>query len=218
METNPARRNTKPAKKKILIAFAIILGVLLLLTCAAFLIDYIENADTDIPNSADKEIDYNFYPPDFEEDIFENQDYLTLFNNGFMDFKEGNVTIGITKDNASKYGADTSHVVEMLYSIINGDNDLYNQHFSDLYYKTHAAKDDFTMQMLYDIRIERISAEKIEIENTPAYNRSVFSIEYKIYRNNGTFRKDIGEGSKKQYITLTDQSGEWLVDNISTVN
>ena len=40
MENRPAKRETKAAKKKLLIAIAIILGVLLLLTGASYLIDF----------------------------------------------------------------------------------------------------------------------------------------------------------------------------------
>lgn len=217
MEKMPVKRQNTAAKKKLLIACAVILGLLLILTCASFIIDYIEGNKSVTSNEGDREVDYNFYPADFEEDIFQNQDYSELFNEGFIDFKEGSVTLGITKDDAYKYGADTKLIFDMLDSIIYGDNDRYNQYFSSGYYQNHSEKSEFTMQMLYDIKIERISSEKVETENGD-YTKSIFTVEYKIYKNNGTFRRDIGEGSKKQYITLTNQAEQWLIDNISTVN
>ncbi len=217
MEKMPVKRQNTAAKKKLLIACAVILGLLLILTCASFIIDYIEGNKSVTSNDGDREVDYNFYPADFEEDIFQNQDYSELFNEGFIDFKEGSVTLGITKDDAYKYGADTKLIFDMLDSIIYGDNDRYNQYFSSGYYQNHSEKSEFTMQMLYDIKIERISSEKVETENGD-YTKAIFTVEYKIYKNNGTFRRDIGEGSKKQYITLTNQAEQWLIDNISTVN
>ena len=219
MENRPAKRQTKEAKKKLLIAMAIIFGVLLLLTGASYLIDWIEQGRGSIVNE-DKEINYQFYPADFEENIFQNAAYLKLLDDGkiYIDFKEGGLTLGILREDAYKYGADLKLIVDALYAVIYGDNDQYNEYFSDKYYKTRKPKGEFTMQMLHNIKIERISSEKTSSDDSGEYTKSIFTVEYQIFRNNGTFRKDIGEGSKKQYITITDQSGQWRIDSIATVN
>lgn len=217
MENKPIKRETKTAKKKLFIGLGIILGLLLILSCLSFFIDYIDGKKS-IVNNEDGEVNYNFYPIDFEEDIFKNRDYLELYANGLVSFKKGNVTIGIDKETAKDHGSDTKFIVDMLNFIINGDNDKYNNCFSSTYYQTHTAKDEFTMQMLYDVKIELASSEKVQGENGSEYTRSIFSVEYKIYRNNGSFRRDIGAGSKKQYLTLTNQSGEWKIDSVTTIN
>ena len=219
MENKPAKRETKAAKKKLLIAIAVILGVLLLLTGASYLIDFIEQGKLHT-NVGEKEVNYNFYPADFEENIFENPDYLKLLDDGkiFIDFKEGGLTLGIAPEDAYKYGEDLKLMTDMLFAVINGNNDLYNGYFTDRYYESHSPKDEFTMQMLYNIKIERLSSGKTEAEDGSEYTKSVFTVEYRIFHNNGTFRRDIGAGSKKQYITVTNQGGEWRIDSISTVN
>ena len=216
MENKPIKRETKAAKKKLLIGLSIVLGLLLILACFSFIIDYIEGKKS-VAGSEDREVSYNFYPIDFEEDIFKNREYLELYADGLVSFKKGSVTIGIDKNTAKEYGSDTKFIIDMLNFIINGDNAKYNNCFSSTYYQMHNAKDAFTMQMLYDMKIELVSSEKVQADGSE-YTRSIFSVEYKIYRNNGSFRRDIGAGSKKQYMVLTNQSGEWKIDSVTTVN
>lgn len=202
------------AKKKLLIAFAIVLAVLVILICSSAIIDAIEKK-----RAGDVEIDFDFYPADFEADIFKNQEYLELMNAEFLNFKDSGVTLGIDREQAAQYGDDVEFIVEMIYDIIYADVEGYNARFSDKYYEKHAPKEAFTMQMVYDIHIERLSTEKNSEGNEgDNYTKSIFSVEYKIYQNNGTFRRDIGDGSKIQYITITDKSGEWSIDLVSTLN
>ena len=206
------KRNNQ-AKKKLLIALLIVLAALVLLICSSLIIDAIEKN-----RAGDTDIDYDFYPADFEADIFQNAEYLELMSSEFLNYKDAGVTLGIEREDADKYGDDLEFIVEMIYDIIYADVDGYNACFSDTYYKKHSPKEAFTMQMVYDIHIERISTEKVTEGETQNYTKSIFAVEYKIYQNNGTFRRDIGDGSKKQYITITDQSGAWLIDLVSTVN
>ena len=219
MENKPAKRQTKAAKKKLIIAMAIILGVLLLLAGASYVIDLIEQGKFN-KISEEKEANYKFYPADFEANIFENSDYLKLLDDGkvYIDFKEGGLTLGIPMEDAYKYGEDLKFMMDVLNAIIYGNKDLYNGYFTNRYYETHSPKDRFTMQMLYNIKVERLSSSKVQDENGGEYTKTIFALEYKIFENNGTFRKDIGAGSKKQYITVMNQGGQWRIDAISTVN
>ena len=52
-----------------------------------------------------------------------------------------------------------------------------------------------------------------------AYTQYVFTVEYKIHKNNGTFRTDIGlDESRRQYFVLSDSTGkEVLIDQIRNV-
>ena len=71
------------------------------------------------------------------------------------------------------------------------------------------------MQKLYNIKITRMSEEDVS-ENGQNYTKYEFILEYMIHQNNGTFRTDIGsDASKKQYITLTDRTGELLISQTS---
>ena len=64
--------------------------------------------------------------------------------------------------------------------------------------------------MLYDIEIEKLGEDKTESETRYRYD-----VSYKIFRNNGTFRNDIGsDASKTLYFELTKSGGKVLIDKI----
>ena len=69
------------------------------------------------------------------------------------------------------------------------------------------------MQKLYDVNITKLAVN--DVGGNTVYE---FTLEYKILENNGTFRNDIGDGSKKQYITVTTENGKLLISSISTAN
>ncbi len=203
------------AKKRLLLIICIIVSIMLILVVCSFIIDYIEK-QRDNKN----EIEFRFYPADFEENIFDDEEYVELMSGEFMSYCDSatNVTVSIDRETASEYGKEVSFIADMIYTIIYGDNEEYNKYFSDKYYENNEPKQAFTMQKVYDIVITYVSQESMSSENGDNYTKSLFAIEYKILKNNGTFRRDIGNGSKKQYLTITDKTGELLIDHISTVN
>ena len=202
-------KDNKKAKRKLLIIIAAIAGIMLILLLASVIIDKIQSK-----SGEEYEVDFNFYPADFQENIYENQKYSELIAGEFIRFcdSDTNVTVGIDKETAISYGEGVELIVNTLYDAINGDYESYNSRFSDIYYQDNSPKDAFTMQMIYDVKITRISEEK-----DSDYTKSYYCVEYKIYQNNGTFRRDIGNGSKKQYFTISNASGEYLIDSIETV-
>ena len=198
------------AKKRLIIIMCAMIGVILILFGASLIIDMTTKPEEEFV------VDYNFYPADYEEDIFKDEKYLALIAEEFIRYTDSttNETVGINKDNAFEQGSEVQFIVDMIYDAINGDSRAYNARFSSKYYENHSPKSDFTMQKIYDVTITFVSEE-----NEEDYTKSVYCVEYKIYQNNGTFRKDIGEGSKKQYFTLNiSRDGEILVDAVSTVN
>ena len=202
-------KDNKKAKRKLLIIIAAIAGIMLILLLASVIIDKIQSKSYE-----EYEIDFNFYPADFQENIYENQKYSELIAGEFIRFcdSDTNVTVGIDKETAISYGEGVELIVNMLYDAINGDHESYNSRFSDTYYRENSPKEAFTMQMIYDVKITNISEER-----DGNYTKSYYCVEYKIYQNNGTFRRDIGNGSKKQYFTISNASGEYLIDSIETV-
>ncbi len=200
----------KKAKKKLLIALLIIASVMVLLIAASVVIDKIQKGSND-----ELTIDYNFFPANFNENIFEDEKYIELTSGEFMRYHDMTTGIisGISEENKASFGNETEFLVDMIYEIINGDHVAYNARFSSTYYQEHSPKSAFTMQKIYDVTISYVSSEQLEGGDYTKFN---FVVEYKIYENNGTFRKDIGDGSKKQFITLSDRFGELLIDDITT--
>ena len=74
----------------------------------------------------------------------------------------------------------------------------------------------FTMQQVYDILITRVAVTDVVDEKLGKYTQYEYTVEYKIHKNNGTFRTDLGhDDSRKQYFILSDSTGsEVLIDQI----
>ena len=214
MSLKTFRAKTTPKKRMIIVIISVVAVIVLMFGISLF-IDYYNRIQDN--GNADVDIEFNFYDADYDEDIFEDEEYLDLIKHGFINYTDGasNITIGIEKDTAHLYGDDVEFVVDYLYSIINGDAQGYGMYFDDEYKSKIELPIEFTMQKIYDVNILKISETDISGEGE-LYTEYKFALEYKILKNNGTFRKDIGDGSKKQYFTISDRSGELLIENIST--
>ena len=47
------------------------------------------------------------------------------------------------------------------------------------------------------------------------YTKFIYAVEYQINENNGTFRRDIGDGSRPQYLVVTNRTGEWKIESVT---
>lgn len=195
-------------KKKLFIIISIILGAIILMFGALLIIDkFMSEDDTDAP------IDYNFYPADYDENIFLDEEYMELIKNGYLNYTSDGVTYGIEPEQAVDYGKDVEFMCDLVHSIIYGDSEEYNKHFSSLYFESKAPKGKFTMQKLYDVDIVKDYELRADDGEYTVYR---YKLTYNIFQNNGTYRNDIGDGRKTQYITITDREGKLLIDSVTT--
>lgn len=154
---------------------------------------------------------------DFEYDIMKDKEYLAL-NRQIM--FEDTVT-GVTEvmDAASRgaHGEAAAVLYDMINLIIRGDTDGYNRLFSKAYYKDDNEElAPFTMQQVYDIKIKSMGTERDASGTHTVYK---FYVDYKIHKNNGTFRQDIGDDeSLTQVFTLSDKEGTVRIDGIGYIN
>ena len=202
------------AKKRIIIALVVILAVLALLFATVFVIDYFESLGKEESAVVQTISPDELYPVDWDEDIYSDKEYTDLIAGEFIkyDGKGNDGIVGITPENLYSKDANVVFLVEMIYDIIEGDTDSYNARFSTEYYRTNAPMEKFTKQRIYDVNITYAQSENTTGKGT------MYCIEYKILKNNGTFRNDILDGSKKQYITLVNDSGEIKINSLVTVN
>ena len=215
-KTNAEQQEKSAKNKKILIrVICIVVATLVVLMAASFAMNlYLERkAEKDA-----QKIHLNFSPADYDENIFEDQEYINLIKNGFIDYTDyaTNLTLGIDYSDALGYGADVQFMVEYIYAIIDGDVEAYNSFFSDEYYKKNDPKENFTMQKLYEVNIARVSETQKTDKSGNTYNEYQYIVKYKILDNNGTFRNDFNAGTKEQYIFFTNKTGDFLIDSIST--
>ncbi|MBO7250667.1 MAG: hypothetical protein J6V42_05280 [Clostridia bacterium] len=204
----------KQRKKRLLKIVCIVMGIIIFLALVSYGISwYLQKRASQEPV-----YDFNFYPADYSENIFENAEYMALISNKFIEYTDAsmNLTLGITRDNAIDYGADVDFMVEYIYTVQAGEVAKYNGFFSEEYYKNNSKKESFTMQKLYDVNITKVSAETAYDESGRMYTKYKYKVEYSIFQNNGTFRNDFNTGRKAQYIFFTNKSGEFLIDSVST--
>ncbi len=206
----------RAAKKKIIIGFIVVLTVLLLLYGITLIIPFFEQKMT--PEETEYIADFDFYPADYTEDIFEDTEYLALIQDGFLLYdNNSNFATIVDKSNAVQFDEGVDLLVDMVYAIIYGDVDGYNSCFSEKYYEDHSPKENFTMQKIYNGKLTYLSAEDVT-EDGVTYTEYTYKISYYIHENNGTFRKDIGDKeAREQYIVICDREGSMLIDDIQYI-
>lgn len=160
---------------------------------------------------SDRIVSYNFYPTDYDLDVTADEVYMGL--DRYVHYKTGNETFTITDGDYTVYNNAVVFFGKYFETVIAGDSETYNTFFSDLYYESNEPHIEFAPQMLYDIEIEMLSQDP-QNDGTTLY---AFDVSYKIHRNDGTFRNDIGsDGSKKLYFELyEDKEGNVLIDRIT---
>ena len=150
---------------------------------------------------------YIFYPLNYGEDIYQNSEYMSR-NRNIM-FK--NIETGVTEDiYLSSNDEYLMFMAQLVTYIIEGDAKSYNACFSEEYLSenSESLKERFTMQMLYDIVVTRHYLS----------DGVVYSLEYKIMKNNGSYRSDMpSDCSKAQYFVISDHGGKLLIDSLTVV-
>ena len=212
-ERNGFSGSSKNAKKRIIIVLVCVLVTLCVLFAAVFVIDYFEGAVNEENSGIQTISPDEFYPVIWDEDIYADKDYSDIVAGEFIryDGQNNEGIVGINEENVNKKGEEVVFLVDMIYDIINGDYESYNARFSEKYYSSNAPVEKFTKQKVYDVTITYAQAEN------KTGNGTMYCLEYKILKNNGTFRNDILNGSKKQYIILTKDSGDIKIDSLLTV-
>ena len=146
--------------------------------------------------------------PDYEENIFENESYMEK-NRAIM-YTDGGITSMISSS-LNEYGFIGEFFLSYFDTVVNGDVAAYSLFLTESYKedKNNKIPDMFTMQMIYDIEIERTSETKFDSGEYEGTTRYTFKVAYKIMRNNGTFRADMPSDTAVPVIieVLSDKNG-----------
>ncbi len=217
LDQNKTYTQSRKMKRIILSVLAAMIGFIVVFYVLSYSIDFnalIKNIGGNTYNPTKPTI--VFFTPNYDEDIYKDAEYMGLDRNIYIYDINTGVTESLEPDDYRAYGDGVEFMAEFVNSIISGDAKAYNKCFEDecFYNDSVEEKDAFTMQKLYNIKITSMSENEVS-ENGKNYTKYDFVLEYMIYQNNGTFRTDIGSNaSKKQYITLTDRTGELLISEI----
>ncbi|MBE6586892.1 MAG: hypothetical protein E7647_00590 [Ruminococcaceae bacterium] len=218
-DTEPAREKPRSSKKKKIVIISVFAGLLLLGVISWIILYALPEKNVNPMFSQEKQEEivgmygstqsYIYYPIDYDLDIMTEKEYLDL--DRCIYYTEGAETFSLNEYPLEELDADMQFFFKYFDLAISGNYDEYNKLFTENYYKSNEPYYSFTQQMIYDIRIERLGEDVIDGDDVFYYN-----VSYKIHRNNGTFRNDIGsDGSKTLCFTLVDRNGTVLVDSIN---
>ena len=209
-----SKENNQPMKKKLKKALIIIFSSLLVLYIIVSIIPLLKKEEA--YDEFNVVADFDFYPADYSENIFTDENYMDIIKdkNRILRYDDGFSIYTIDFTDFENSNEPYAVVAKMLYSVIEGDHEEYNSYFSDRYFESQPKKEKFTPQKIYNATIKPISTETITPKNEKSYVEYTFEVKYYIYKNNGTFRKDIGDNARKQYIYVTNRTGKLLIDGI----
>ncbi len=216
-EARKAREASQKLKKKILIVAA---GLLVFAVLALLLIPILDQT-INKPAEEESTSRHNtviYYDPEYDYDIMKDKEYLELDRYIYYKDARTNETIILLEKDIPGYGPAMVTLKTMIDAIIAGDHETYNSLFSSHYYAVEGREPEapFTMQQVYDILITRVEITDVINEEIGKYTQYEYTVEYKIHKNNGTFRTDLGhDDSRKQYFILSDSTGDdVLIDQI----
>ena len=218
-QAEQAKEATRKLKRRMLIVIA---GMVAFAVVAIFLIRVLDgvsvggNEETDGPSMLPHG---NFYEPDYECNIMLDPEYLDLNRRIYHHNEKTGEMEELTEKTLNNYGPAAVVLCDMIDAVIAGNCDAYNDLFSDNYYANHEPEAPFTMQRVYDIKLTKVDEKTVQGEKGK-YTQYEYEVEYKINRNDGLFRTDIGsDESKKQYFVLSDSTSDVvLIDQILNYN
>ncbi len=227
-ETHKSNRPKAPlTRKKKILFVAAVLGVLLVLVFLSTL-EIPSPSDTDADETAFTPVTHppqNFYDPP-EGDIFTLPEYLALDRT--IEYTFGGESHEISETWLPDSPFDRfflSYFSALQQGFSGGDTQSgFNAFYSAVYFRRNSPFLAFSPQMVYDIEVERLTDPQTitaaDTEEDAAYlgcTLTTFAVRYKIFRNDGSFRRDIvDEDVLPQIVTLlTDKSGRVTINAVS---
>ena len=196
-------------KKTLKMIIWCVIAASLIISAAYYVILTLPEKKTESTDFSDALTDYEFYPI-LDENIFEDEDYTKEMRKiRFFDLTVNLSEHVLNEESVSEFDASVKFMYDYINHIINGNTNGYNSCFSNAYYKKVYPKPDFTMQRLYDIELSKLR-DYYDENGMRVY---VFKLDYKIMKNNGTFRRDIDSStSRTKTIYVTDREGKLAID------
>ena len=206
--------HAKKMKKRVIIVFAAMLAFAILYFAVSAIV-------AEVQRQKEEDTGYRpntiiFHNADYDYNILKDKDYLALDRRPYFCDEATGVTISIEDEELSKQDAGFRLLYDMVQCIIKGDNKGYNALFSSNYYavEENLPEEEFTMQQIYDIKFTKVRISE-QTDGEINYTQYEYEVEYKIRKNNGTFRTDIGsDAARTQYFVMSDSTkvnGEQVV-------
>lgn len=157
-----------------------------------------------------------FAPADYDLNIFENEIYLSKERDiYYSEYGSGEL---IDDGNYEIHGDAAVFFKNYFDCVINGRYEEYPDFFTDSFFQKHTIPEKFTMQMIYDIKVnlhDRQYTETNGVTNMISY----FVVDYKIMNNNGTFRGDVESDTVRSlFFVLSTVEGVTKISALNYVN
>lgn len=151
-----------------------------------------------------------FSTPDYDEDIYKDEIYMGLDRHIYIYDINTGLKESMSAESYESYDDGVQLMYDLVNAIIEGNVERYNSFFAHSEYHDES----FTKQKLYNIVITSYGAEEYKVDGE-TWTQYEFALEYMIRQNNGTLRLDLeSDACRAQYITLSDRSGELLIESV----
>ncbi|MBR3894468.1 MAG: hypothetical protein IKJ35_04905 [Clostridia bacterium] len=211
-ECEKIRKESKKAGRRLWIVLGCVLGALVVMLVAVGILDRVLRREEPIgvPDGT-----YEFCTT-YPGNIMEYDAYLQLNRQvSYCDIPSGyGLTQSITEENRKEFDQKVLFLYDYLQTVIAGDAEKYNTYFNETFFEHNEKKTSFSPQMLYNMKITYSEFETADNGD----KLMTYILEYMIFQNDGTFRKDVGsDGSRPQYVTLrVGTDGTILIEKIVT--
>lgn len=189
----------------------------LLATAVGLILKLTEESEADVYSSAYVyNSDYShgsfvFFEPDYESDIFKDEEYLKYVP--YIYYTRDGVTRCITDENYTPYGSAVEFFGKYFDALKAGDTELFNSMHSERYFENNRRCEAIAPQKLYNINVEYVLEKDINDPDYGDVTLYLFKTSYMILKNDGTFRSDIGsDTSRTLYLELIDDGARIFVD------
>lgn len=155
-----------------------------------------------------------FYEADYGRDIFADPAYQRLDRSVlYLEYGSGEP---LTEENHQTLGVASDFFYGYFDAVIRGDCEAYRAYLTPHYIEEFEPPERFTMQMLYNIEVNREQQMSTAVYQGQTVNVHYFSVKYSIFENNGTFRDDVGSNkSTTQYYELYELGGRLYLNAVS---
>ncbi len=198
------KKRLKKSLKTVLIVF-LSLGLLVVVLPAV--VRWLHPADQTVEYE-----DWQFFEPDYDKNIFEDEVYMSLNRNIYFD--RGGREVPVTPLNRAELDPAAGFFYDYINCIIRGDYETYPSFYTDECKSDPNFKcpEEFTMQGIYDIKIHFLNFEYNE-DNNPV--SELYEVSYRIFENNGTYRRDILPDEPRTRIFEITLDGGPMINSIT---
>lgn len=208
MKTKAVKNVFEKIKMNKKIAILLISALAIVLTCAVALCIFLCK---DEPNNTVKK---QYYVPNYEEDIFQNKAYMS-YQRDLLYSVAGVEQLYQYERDFDVADKECQFFLSYFQCAINGEWEKYPEFFVEDYFEESVK---FTMQMIYEPKViyHSVSEETIDGQKVNLYN---FHVEYKIFKNNETFREGVNSNTAvpQIYQLVKLESGAYKIYRILDV-